>query len=258
MNEQKNNKPNQEESPKNVMGEPVAPVSAWKKALSKRWVYPAAYMVAAALILTLVWVYQDASHKQAAENTTATVTDDVSSAETATEPAADPQGGQNDEQAVETTAVSEDFVWPVADATQVSIVKPFYDKDGSTEEHEAAMVQYKDEFMPNSGIDIARSDNAAFEVQAALGGKVTKVEQHALNGYTVEVTNANNLKTVYESLADVKVKQGDEVKQGQALASAGKNEIGKALGNHLHFEVYENGEAVNPASLLPDSSASSK
>ncbi|WP_138495806.1 M23 family metallopeptidase [Paenibacillus pinistramenti] len=259
MNEQKN-KNKQEESPKNLVGEPIAPVSSWKKAMSKRWIYPAAYVAAAAIILALVWVYQDSSHKETADNTpAAAVTDDVSSVQTDAKPAADPNAAdQKDqaasEEAVETTAVSEDFVWPVAEASEVSIVKPFYDKDGSTEEHEAAMVQYNDMFMPNTGIDVARSDKAAFEVQAALGGKVTKVEQHALNGYTVEVTNANNLKTVYESLSDVKVKQGDEVKQGQTLASAGKNEVGKDLGNHLHFEVYENGEAVNPASLLPDNS----
>ncbi|WP_223065989.1 M23 family metallopeptidase [Paenibacillus caui] len=245
MNEQKPK--NQEESPKNLMGEPVAPVSSWKKLLSKRWIYPAAYMAAAAIILTLVWVYQDASRKPMDNKPTATVTDDASAVQTGTDPAAE----QKDEDALETTAVSEDFAWPVANASEVSVVKPFYDKDGSTEEHEAAMVQYNNEFMPNTGIDLARSDKQPFEVKAALGGKVTNVEQHALNGYVVEITSANNLKTVYESLADVKVKEGAEVKQGDRIASSGQNEIGKALGNHLHFAVYENDAPVNPTTLLP-------
>lgn len=246
MNEKQKQTP--EESPKNTLGEPVAPVSSWKKLLSKKWVYPAAYVAAAAIILTLVWVYQDAGNKQVAQNTTATVTD-----EAATDPAAtQPQAQTDENKAVETTAISENFVWPVAAPAEVSIVKPYYDKDGSTEEHEAAMVQYQNEFIPNTGIDLARSDKQTFEVKAALGGQVTHVEQHALNGYTVEITNANNLKTVYESLADVKVKEGDKVKQGDAIASSGLNEIGKTLGNHLHFAVYENDEPVNPTSLLPE------
>lgn len=253
MNEQKP-KQNQEESPKNIVGEPVAPVSSWKKLLSKRWVYPAAYVAAAAIILTLVWVYQDTSNKPVAQNTTATVSDDASAVQTGADPAqsAGTTDTQQDNEAVETTAISENFIWPVADAADVSIVKPFYDKDGSTEEHEAAMVQYQNEFMPNTGIDLARSDKQAFEVKAALSGQVTRVEQHPLNGYVVEVTSANNLKTVYESLAGVKVKEGDKVKQGDTLATSGQNEISKDLGNHLHFAVYENDEPVNPTSLLPE------
>lgn len=68
----------------------------------------------------------------------------------------------------------------------------------------------------------------------------------------VEITHGDNLKTVYQSLADVKVKQDDEVKQGDAIASAGVSELGKNLGNHLHFEVYEDGQPVNPQGYLPE------
>ncbi|MNE67260.1 Stage II sporulation protein Q [compost metagenome] len=84
-----------------------------------------------------------------------------------------------------------------------------------------------------------------------MGGKVTRVEEVPLLGFVVEITHANNLKTVYESVADVKVKQDAEVKQGDVIANAGRNEIEKDLGNHVHFAVYENGELVNPTTVLP-------
>ena len=256
MNEQKN-KQNHEESPKNLMGESVAPKSSWKKLLSKRWIYPAAYMAAAAIILTLVWFYQDASKKPVDHSATTTpVTDNAGNVEPGVAPV-DPADTATSsttgkgEDAVTTTSVNEDYVWPVAKASDVTVVKPFFDKDASEEVQEAAMIEYKDEFVTNDGIDVARSDKQAFDVKAALGGKVTHVEQHPLNGYSVEVTTASNLKSVYESLADVQVKQGDEVKQGDKLATSGQNEIGKDLGNHLHFAVYENNQPVNPEKVLP-------
>ncbi|MBW4841052.1 MAG: M23 family metallopeptidase, partial [Paenibacillaceae bacterium] len=78
-----------------------------------------------------------------------------------------------------------------------------------------------------------------------------RVEEVPLLGYVVEITHANNLKTVYESLGEVKVKKDAEVKQGDTIGSAGRNEMEKDLDNHVHFTIYENGELVNPATVLP-------
>lgn len=250
MNEQNNKKKPHEESPKIAMGEPVVEVSAWKRLLSKRWVYPAAYMAAAAIILTLVWVYQDTSQKPL-DSTPASVsengvvgTQDLMGQDNVSE-------GIDEDLAAQTVAVAEDLVWPVANMADVSVVKPFYDSEGSAEDHEAALVQYNDTFIANTGIDLARSDKQSFEVTAAMGGKVTRVEEVPLYGMVVEITHANNLKTVYESLADVTVKQDDDVKQGTVLGTAGRNEIEQELGNHVHFAVYENDELINPSSVLP-------
>ncbi|WP_044481052.1 M23 family metallopeptidase [Paenibacillus antibioticophila] len=250
MNEQNNKKKPHEESPKIAMGEPVVQVSAWKKLLSKRWVYPAAYMAAAAIILTLVWVYQDASQKPL-DSTPASVSEDgvVGTQDLMAEDNANE--GLGEDPAAQTVAVAEDLAWPVANMADVSVVKPFYDSEGSAEDHEAALVQYNDTFIANTGIDLARSDNESFEVTAALGGKVTRVEEVPLYGLVVEITHANNLKTVYESLADVTVKQDDDVKQGAVIGTAGRNEIEQELGNHVHFAVYENDELINPSSVLP-------
>ncbi|WP_438492977.1 peptidoglycan DD-metalloendopeptidase family protein [Paenibacillus sp. IHBB 3054] len=244
MNEQEKNKSTHDESLKNKQGDSGAKPSSWNRLFSKRWVFPAVYTAAAAIILTLVWVYQDAGQKPLNSDTNAVVSLD------AAKPSKE-AGAANDPEALEVVASAETLTWPVASPGEVEVVKPFYDENGTEENHVAAMVQYNDTFVPNVGIDIAREDNKTFDVKAALSGEVTRVEDVAVFGKVVEITHPNNLKTVYQSLGDTKVKQGDEVKQGDTLATAGRSEIEKNLGNHVHFEVYEDGKVVNPSDLLP-------
>ncbi|KKO51572.1 M23 family metallopeptidase [Paenibacillus sp. DMB20] len=245
MNEQNKNSQPREEAPKTVQGEPAVTSSSWKKMLSKRWVFPAAYLAAAAIILTLVWVYQDASQKPLKPQTAATESENGSEAKTS----AGAEGKEGE--AVEVIANSENMVWPAADAAEAAVVKKFYDAEGSEEEHQAAMVQYNDTFTPNLGIDLARKDDKTFDVVAALSGKVTRIEDHPVNGTVVEITHPGDRKTVYQSLSGVKVQEGKEVKQGDVIGAAGRSEFEKDLGNHVHFEVYEAGNLVNPESLLP-------
>lgn len=245
MNEQDKNKNIQEEAPKKAQGAAAQP-SSWKSLLSKRWVFPAIYTAAAAIILTLVWVYQDAGVKPLGQDSTATVTESVNT------PAGEDAALNGDPKAVEVVANAESAVWPVSEPADVQVVKPFYEQNGTEENHVEAMVQFNDTFLPNTGIDLAREDRKPFDVTAALSGKVTRVENTPHSGSLVEVTHPDNRKTVYQSLSDVKVKQGDEVKQGDKLASAGTFEMEKDLGNHVHFEIHEDGKPVNPAELLPE------
>ena len=65
-------------------------------------------------------------------------------------------------------------------------------------------------------------------------------------GTTVQIKHDNNLISVYQSLSNVKVKVDDTVIQGQVVAQSGESNINKDLGNHLHFELYHNGNIVNP------------
>lgn len=242
MNEQNKNSKPHEETPKTVQGDSAVTSSSWKKALSKRWVFPAAYLAAAAIILTLVWVYQDASQKTLKPQGEASVVNEAAQNSKAAEIVTDGE-------ALEVTAQAQSMIWPVNDDVAVSIVKPYFD-EASPETHQEAMVHYNDIYSPNLGIDLAAADDTEFEVRAALTGQVTRVENHPLNGHIVEITSGDT-KTVYQSLNEVKVKEGAEVKQGDAIATAGRNELEKDLGIHVHFEVYEGGKLVNPVSVLP-------
>ncbi|MDQ0192215.1 M23 family metallopeptidase [Paenibacillus wynnii] len=246
MNEQNKNKPNHEESLKKSQGESGAKPSSWNRLLSKRWVFPAVYTAAAAIILTLVWVYQDAGQKPLTGDTAAVVQQQETGASAGTNNAV-----SGDPEAVEVVANTEDMVWPVSNPAEVKVVKPFYDVNGTEQNHEEAMVQFNNTFVPNAGIDIAREDKQVFDVKAALSGEVTRVEDVPVMGTIIEITHPGNVKTVYQSVGEPKVKQGDDVKQGDLLATAGRNEIEKSLGNHVHFEVYEDGAVMNPSEILP-------
>ena len=46
------------------------------------------------------------------------------------------------------------------------------------------------------------------------------------------------------------MKAGDHVQQGQPMATATENEFNPTAGVHLQFEVYDNGEAINPRTYL--------
>lgn len=239
MNDQ-NKGSQKEEAPKTVQGAQGSP-SAWKKLLAKKWVFPATYVAAAAIILTLMWVYQDAGTKSVSENDLGI---EVSSNDQAPDNSKDG--------AVAVNAPAETMQWPVKDRAALDVSVPFYDTNATNEVKQAAMIEYNDQLTPHTAIDLKAKDGAAFDVLAALSGKVTAVEQNPVVGSLVEITHSNGLISVYQSLAEVKVTKGAEVKQGDVIAKAGRNEFEKEDGVHLHFEVRQvtDNAAVNPETIL--------
>lgn len=135
------------------------------------------------------------------------------------------------------------IVRPYVDAS-VSIGKTFYDYTASEEEQQKAIIFYENTYMQNSGVDYI--SNNVFDVVSILDGTVISVETNDILGTTVEVRHSNNLISVYQSLAEVNVKENDTLIQGQVIAKSGTSNINKDLGNHLHFELYYNGKIVNP------------
>ncbi|MFD0696798.1 peptidoglycan DD-metalloendopeptidase family protein [Paenibacillus sp. GCM10027628] len=232
-----------EEAPKTAQGA-QGTTSAWKRLLAKKWVFPATYVAAAAIILTLMWVYQDAGKKTVSQEDLGIK---VSSNDKATD------GTKAPDNSVAVSAQTETMGWPLKDKAQVTVSIPFYDTNASNEVKQAAMIQYGDNQMtPHTGIDWKAKDGSAFDVLAAMSGKVTAVDQNPVVGNLVEITHNNGLVTIYQSLADVKVTKGADVKKGDVIAKAGRNEFEKEDGVHLHFEVRQgiDGAAVNPDTLL--------
>ena len=99
-------------------------------------------------------------------------------------------------------------------------------------------------YLQNSGVSFGGKEN--FDVTAILDGTVSSVDEDELLGKIVEVKHDNNLISVYQSLSTVDVKKGDTVKQGQVLGKSGTSNVEKDLGDHLHFELIDNGQTVNP------------
>ena len=90
------------------------------------------------------------------------------------------------------------------------------------------------------------------DVLAVYDGTVERVTNDLLKGYTVVIDHGNGLKTVYNSLADGDaVKTGQTVKQGDVIGQVSvTNRQEYKSGAHLHFEVMENDEIIDPAEYL--------
>ncbi len=127
---------------------------------------------------------------------------------------------------------------------EIVIVRHFYDYKGTEDEQKDSLIYYENTYIPNSGIDYQGKE--AFDVVSVLDGQVTKVMENNLLGKIVEITHEDNLVSVYQSLGEVLVNEGDSVLQGQVIGKSGEANISKDLGNHLHFELIHNGVNVNP------------
>lgn len=150
---------------------------------------------------------------------------------------------ENGNRDIPVVSTSASIVKPYLDDTVV-LAKSFYDFNGEASDQEKSIILYENTYMQNSGVDYA-SENV-FDVISILDGTVISVEENDILGTTVEVRHSNDLISVYQSLSEVSVKKDDQIIQGQILAKSGTSNIGKDLGNHLHFELYYKGEIVNP------------
>ena len=146
----------------------------------------------------------------------------------------------NDIPVVSTSSI---IVRPYLDSN-VSIYKTFYDYQDEISNQENSIILYDGTYMQNSGVDYT-SDNS-FDVISILDGTVINVYENEILGTSIEIRHNNDLISVYQSLSDVTVKEGDNVIQGQILAKSGLSNINRELNNHLHFELYYKGTIVNP------------
>jgi murein DD-endopeptidase MepM/ murein hydrolase activator NlpD len=69
------------------------------------------------------------------------------------------------------------------------------------------------------------------------------------SGNIIQVLHSNNMVSVYKHNSSLLKKEGETVKAGEAIAlvgSSGEN----STGPHLHFELWHNGNPVNPADYI--------
>ena len=103
----------------------------------------------------------------------------------------------------------------------------------------------------HSGLDLAA--DAGTEVVSCLDGTVESiVVGDRLNGTTVTISHDNGLKTVYSFIdAAEGLEAGQSVERGEVIGTiAEANGAEMALGPHLHFAVYDDGELANPEDYL--------
>ena len=94
----------------------------------------------------------------------------------------------------------------------------------------------------HNGIDIGADMNT--EIYAANSGTVTYAGEMSGYGNYVVIDHGNGFETAYAHCNSISVSSGDTVAKGQVIAHIGST--GNSTGPHLHFEIKENGEFLNP------------
>lgn len=105
--------------------------------------------------------------------------------------------------------------------------------------------------MMHYGVDIGAP--AGTPIRALRDGVVTRSERMGTYGNVVFVDHGDGLQTRYAHARTLLVKPGERVQQGQTLATVGST--GRSTGPHLHFEVRQDGEAIDPTAFLSDPDA---
>ncbi len=142
--------------------------------------------------------------------------------------------------------VNDEIFKPYENET-VKVLKGYYDRSDDAKTQEKALIYYQNTYMPNTGI--LYSSNESFDVISVLDGKVEDVKTDNLIGNIVTIKHSNNLFTSYQSLNEVMVSVGDEIKQGDLIGTSGPNQITPDSENMLLFEVIYNGVNINPESF---------
>lgn len=126
---------------------------------------------------------------------------------------------------------------------KVNISNNYYDYK-SKEEQTNSIIYYENTYLQNTGINY-KSDEV-FDVISILSGEVIEVENEELLGKSVTIRHDNELISVYQSLSEVSVSVGDKVTTGQIIGKSGSCNLITNSKNNLHFELYANGNIVNP------------
>lgn len=153
---------------------------------------------------------------------------------------------------------------PIVDEKVEELIRPytadctiahyFYDATDAAEIREKAIVSVPGAnrtYMLSEGCDYTYA--TTFPVIASVTGTISDKISDPTFGDILILTHESGTKFIYASLASIQVNKGQEVKQGDVLASSGTSLYTSDLGTSLHFEIVKDGTHLNPEKLYSTS-----
>lgn len=96
------------------------------------------------------------------------------------------------------------------------------------------------------GVDVAVPTGTP--VTAAAAGRVSFAGWNGGYGYLVSIDHGNRIETRYAHNSRIVVRVGQHVQRGDLIAYSGNT--GRSTGPHVHFEIRQNGQSVDPMNYL--------
>lgn len=158
----------------------------------------------------------------------------------------------NHSQTTESSTVSPTiytFAAPISG--EYKIVREFFDLNNE-ETLEKAVMSNGTTFVESRGVSYAMIDNTVFDVLSVYPGAVKEVSGDAdsLEGYTIVIEHSDGVVSRYSSLSSVSVSVGDNLTIGQKIGTAGTSINDLDAGLHVHLELMQNGEYINPTTAI--------
>ena len=97
------------------------------------------------------------------------------------------------------------------------------------------------------GIDVLGIKNSA--ISSITSGTIISAEYNIETGNTISIQHDNNIVSTYKHNSKLLKSVGEYVRSGEAIAIIGNTGI-RSDGYHLHFELWIDGESVNPQNYI--------
>lgn len=139
---------------------------------------------------------------------------------------------------------------PVDTSSKYEFITPVKDVE-LLKAHVFAYDKTMDWYCLHEGMDFIAE--AGTEVLAAVDGEIAEIELNDdLYGSVITIKHAGGIETVYKFVTPVSgLKKGDTVNRGDVIATVAPFKgVEHEDGDHLHFEVFKDGEVADPDDYL--------